>query len=132
MRHEHERGADRRGPPIDCRAVADVFEELRSRASDRYESTGEADPDLSDVHDRYVAQVAELSRRWGTPRYTGPRTDMPETRHDFGWLRGDFGRAWLVTWWEADDDVLVMMVTYHDAGSLVFWEYEAIRTTAPP
>jgi len=105
--------------------VVDIFEELLARAQDRSHNDTCWDVDASEVLSRYAAEVAELSERWGTPCYTGTKWNMPETEYDFRRLHIDFGRAWLVTWWEAGEDILVAMVVDHDAGTLQSLEYEA-------
>lgn len=107
--------------------VVEAFDELRRSGGDELFIGGciDSTPDNS-VGGRFVAEhyhgaVERLRREWGDPFWEGPVGSRGSYRGPAPWPRLDGGyyRAIRAAWWRRHGSWSVVMVTSHDAGSIV-------------
>lgn len=108
-----------------------IVEGLLARSRERWASIqmisqDSAADEAPDLVRQYQQIVTELSEALGQPVFSGDIERLTGP-HEFKALHGDFGRAWLISWWKTDLYVLVAMLTQHDAGTLNFLELEVLE-----
>jgi hypothetical protein len=92
----------------------------RSRILDSFIERMDDGPEEKKFWASYEDAVAQVSGVWGEPEYSGigPRWGYKGPGPGSG-IR-DYGSAVRISWWRADKFVAVVMVTGHDADTLLF------------